>query len=120
MNMEQILESDNRKFLLQSVKLNRAIDKYKQLLGLDPSEVALFKNDVELFLYVSGRYRSFAESFILYNIDTMRQRLLRMIICCTRSKNYTTQIGEELGIETPLHSCGMIFPEQGFLIGLQK
>src|ERR1700677_3011279 len=100
MNMEQILEK-NRKCLLQSIQLSRTIDRYKVILGLDSNEVSVFKNEVELFLYISGRYQSFIESFIIYNIDTMRQRLSQMITRCTHSENYTTQIGEELGIEMP-------------------
>ena len=120
MRVERILENDDRKFLLQSIKLCKNIDAYMQFLGLDSSEVANFKNEVELFLYIANHCPSFTESFILYNINTMRRNLAGMVFQCTRSKNYSYEVGEALGIATARHSVSVSFPELGFLIGIQK
>ena len=112
MNIELLLEKNDRKFLLQSIKVCRVIDQYTIMLGLDSQEVSAFKNDVEVFLFVANRYDSFVESFILYNIESMRERLFRLLIQCRKSVNYNPNIGEELGIPAPVQSAHIIkYPE---------
>jgi hypothetical protein len=98
MNIGHILEND-RKFPHQSIRLYRRIDRYVDLLGLNAKTVEGFKSDVEAVVYVTGRYKSFSESFVLFHIATIKKRFALLKRACVKSENYTRKIGEELGIE---------------------
>ena len=102
--METDIQNDDRKFLQQSLKFYRNIDKYSTLLSLDQEELEVFKNDVKIFMFVADKhYRSFTESFIRYNITVMRRRLQHLLSDCTANPNYNQKIGEDIGIVSPQH-----------------
>ena len=115
MNSLQIHEND-RKFLLQSVRLCQAIDTYIDILGLDPPEVVFFKDYVESVLYITEHYNSFANSFFLYNICTMRKRMTELVDDCLQSVNYTKNIGISLGIEEKAKFNAVTFTELPFYV----
>ena len=70
-----------------------------KVLGLDSMEVRIFKDEVQAVLYITGHYRTFANSFILYNISSMQRHFTRLVHGCLQSVNYNRNIGKALGIE---------------------
>jgi hypothetical protein len=94
----QIHESDH-KFLLQSVRLCQAVDSYIDILDLDPQKVVFFRDYVQSVLHITEHYNSFANSYFLYNIVTMRKHMTELVRDCLLSENYTKSIGISLGIE---------------------
>jgi hypothetical protein len=113
MNMSHIHES-NRQLLLQSVILCQAINPYIQTLGLEEKGVASFKNEVQTALYITERYKSFANSFILYNIASLQRNLRALVHACLQSENYTKAIGKVLGIEEEIDFHAIAFRELDF------
>jgi len=114
------ISEGNRKFLLQSVQLCQAIDPYIEVLGLDVNEVATFKDDVKTVIYITEHYMSFADSFFLYNVDTMRKRLSELVRACLLSANYTKSIGKTLGIEERTRFNIITFNQLPFYVGRQN
>ena len=98
MNISHIHEG-HHKFLIQSIKLCQAIDPYIEVLGLDINAVMMFKEEVRATLYVAEHYKSFANSFILYNKAAMQKLMAVLTSECLQSINYTHNIGKVLGIE---------------------
>jgi hypothetical protein len=115
MSTLQIHESD-RKFLLQSVRLCQAIDPYIDILDLDTQKVVFFRDYVQSVLYITEHYNSFANSFFLYNIGTMRKHLTELVSDCLRSENYTKSIGISLGIEERTKFNAITFNELPFYV----
>ena len=108
--METDILTKDKDFLEQSLKFYRNIDKYSSILGVDQGELASFKNDLRVFLFIADkRYQSFSEDFVRYNIMILRRRVEHLFIACTNSQHYTKKIGEELGITTRQHRiwCSM-------------
>jgi hypothetical protein len=102
--METEVQNSDKEFMEQALKFYRNIDKHGPLLEIDQKELEAFKNDIKILLFVADkRYRSFTEHFISYIIITLRKRLNQLFTSCTNSKNYTKQIGKELGIKTSWH-----------------
>jgi len=101
--MPLFIEKEEYEFFLRSVKFCDQIDKYAAMLGLDPIEVDNYKNENELFNYVfahKAAYGSLAESFMRYKICNMQMQYSDLAWQCKSSRNYTTKIGDELGITT--------------------
>jgi hypothetical protein len=115
MSTLQIREND-RKFLLQSVRLCQAIDPYTDILGLDAQKVMFFKDYVESVLYITEHYNSFANSFFLYNIGTMRKHMTELVHDCLQSENYTKSIGISLGLEETTKFNAVTFNELPFYV----
>jgi hypothetical protein len=113
MNTSYLRESD-RIFLMQAMRLCKSIDPYIKTLGLNPKEVAAFKQDIQSALFIAGRYRSFANSFFLCNSDTMRKRLAELVYQCLQSVNYNQNIGSALGIDDYAKFSATIFYWPGF------
>ena len=102
--METDLQSNDREFLEQALKFYRNVHTYSSLLEIDANELAAFKNDIRVFLFIADkRYRSFTDGFIQYNIMILRNKLEHLFIACSCSKYYTKKIGEDLGMITPQH-----------------
>lgn len=101
--METFTKNNIREVLSEGIKFSRGIDKHVRTLGLNPHEVASFKNDVELLRVIIEHSNSFTEGFVSYNAVSIQWRLTALIVECTTSDNYTNEIGEELGIKIPLN-----------------
>jgi hypothetical protein len=110
MDISHIHETE-RKFLLQSVRWCQEIDPYINVLGLRPMEVRAFEVDLQAVLFITRHYKSFANSFILYHINTMRRRLALLVNQCMQSPNYTRHIGYILGIEKRAEFRGFTIPQ---------
>ncbi|MCW5908064.1 MAG: hypothetical protein KIS94_09415 [Chitinophagales bacterium] len=106
--------------LSEAIKFSNGIDRYTQFLGLNPNEVATFKNDVELLKVIIDHSDSFSEGFIYYNTISIQWRLTQLITQCTASNNYTEEIGEVLGIRFPLDNTEGLgpLPKHGWPIDL--
>jgi hypothetical protein len=119
MNISQIHEG-HHKFLMQSVKFCEAIGPFVKLLGLNIKEVTIFKEDILAVLYIAEHYKSFADSFILYNKGVLQKRMAILINDCLRSVNYTKSIGEVLGIEEQAKINGATYLELEFHISCKN
>ena len=100
-------EYEDQEFLLRSVKFCNKIDKYISLFGLDEMDVEELKNDTVLFAYVItnlDHYSTCVESFTKHKMQNMRLTFSHLAQSCKNSKNYTVQIGIELGIEIPVYA----------------
>jgi hypothetical protein len=114
------IQEEDRKFLVQSVRFCQGIDPYITLLGLDAKEVAAFRDDVDTVVYITEHYKSFAHSFFLYNLGTMRKRMLGLVKDCLLSVNYTKNAGKILGIEERTKFNITDFNQLPFYIGRQN
>ena len=110
MNIAHIHEG-HRKSLLQWVNWCQAIDPFIILLGLDINEVTMFKEEVAAVVYIAEHYKSFANSFIVYNKGAMKKRMDVLVNNCFKSINYTHDIGNILGIEEQLIAQHIQFTE---------
>lgn len=107
MNILQIHEG-HQKFLIQSVRFCEGIGPLVKLLGLNIEEVRVFKQDIVAVLYIAEHYKSFADSFILYNKGALQKRMAVLVNGCLQSVNYTKSIGEVLGIEEQTYDYGAV------------
>lgn len=101
--MAIFIEREEYEFLLRSAKFCEKVELYADLLGLDHGEVLAYKNDNEQFNYVfanQSQYGSLAESYMRYKIHNMQTRYNDLLCQCRNSNSYTSNIGEELGINT--------------------
>jgi hypothetical protein len=67
-------------------------------------------------LYITEHYNSFANSFFLYNISTMRKHMAELVTGCLQSQNYTKSIGISLGIEEKSKFNAITFSELPFYV----
>jgi hypothetical protein len=105
--MAIFMEREEYEFLLRAVKFCDKVDNYMNLLDLDPVEVHEFKTDNELFNYVFANqenYGSLAESFTRYKINNLQLKFSELMCACKYSKNYTAQIGDDLGLNVAVPS----------------
>lgn len=105
--MAIFIEKEEYEFLLRIEKFCENIDTYAHLLGLDPVDVHNFKTDNQLFNYVFSsleRYGTMADSFTKYKISNLQVKFSELMSACKYSKNYTTQIGDLLGINAQVTS----------------
>ena len=102
--MQQDIQSNDKDFVEQLLKFYKNIHNYASLFEIDRNELASFKSDVEVFLFIAdNRYRSFTEGFLQYNIMILRNKLERLFMLCSSNKKYTLKIGEDLGMIAPQH-----------------
>ena len=95
-----ILDPEDDKFIQQAVTFGSTIGKYTALLGVDPGEVALLKEDVKIVVYLSSHSSSYSPSFIRHNLSALHTRLVAICDACMQSKKYNRAIGIVLGLET--------------------
>ena len=99
--MAIFIEREEYDFLLRSARFCEKIELYADILGLDHGEILAYKNDNAQFNYVFAnqtQYGSLAESYMRYKISNMQARFADLLYQCRNSSNYTTSIGEELGL----------------------
>ena len=102
-----IAEKTDHRFLLRSVKFCNRIEKYTSLLGLKKDEIEELRNDTILFAYQLtnlDHYSSCTDGCTKRKLDNMKACLSHLAQLCKNSKNYTVQIGLDLGIEIPVHA----------------
>ncbi len=107
--MAIFIEESDYNFLLSSEQFCIHIDKYADILGIDPDAVTEYKTSNELLLYVfhnAGKYPSYAENFLHYQTRKMRMDMAELTDACRNSDKYNTRIGKELGIEEMAFATG--------------
>ena len=92
-------KEDNVNLLLQSERLCRVIEPYIDILGLDRNEVSNFTEEINATVYITENFKSFGNSFFLFNMGTIRLSMELLIRKCEESLNYTAEIADALGIE---------------------
>jgi len=124
--MPIFIEKEEYDFLLCSARFCEKIDRYSGLLNLNQAEVNAYKNENDLFNYVfanNSSYGSLAESFVRYKMGSMQELFYDLVSKCRSSRNYTWQIGAELGIiitgahNQPIKHCPEVnlrFDRQGY------
>ena len=107
--MAIFIEESDYNFLLSSEQFCINIDKYADMLDIDPDTVTEYKTSNQLLLYVfnnAGKYPSYAENFMRYQTRKMRMDMTELKEACRSSNNYNTTIGKELGIEEMAFTFG--------------
>jgi hypothetical protein len=102
-----LIEREDYEFLLLSGKFCSKIDRYLELLDLGWERIQTFKNDNRELVHVfnnSKQFQSCIESFKRFKIKNMRRDFLSLVQSCKQSKNYTSDIGLDLGIEVPIYT----------------
>jgi len=118
--METFTKNNICEVLSEAIKFSKGIDKHVRHLGLNPNEVASFKNDVELLRVIIEHSKSFTEGFVSYNAVAIQWRLTALIVECTTSENFTNEIGEELGIKIPLENIVGLNPIMNLNWGMER
>jgi hypothetical protein len=101
------IEKKDYEFLLLAARFCNKIDNYVSFLGLNVREVDELKEDTLQFAYVLtnlDHYSTCIESFTQHKIQNMRITFSHLVQSCRNSKNYTIQIGLDLGIEIPVYA----------------
>ena len=113
-----IFEADNDRFIKQAAGFCTAVDKYTEILSVNVSEIDSLKSEINMAMYVSSNKLSLPISFIRYNINELRTRFAHICNACRRSKQYTNEIGIDLGLESGkperhyfAENWGMLFEE---------
>ena len=102
-----VAEKKDQDFLLLSVQFCNKIDQHISLLALNEADVAELKDDTRLFACLFSNldhYSTCFEDFTREKMNNMQLALSHLALACKNSKNYTWQMGVELGIEIPVHS----------------
>lgn len=107
-------KDENDNLLRQSERLCRVIEPYIDVLGLDRREVSNFTDEVQATLYITENFKSFGNSFFLYNRSTIRLSMELLIRQCEESVNYTAEIREALGIEKAANYRAASFSDFSF------
>jgi|GEM_PF-2575741 hypothetical protein len=109
-------KGDDNKLLMQSVRLCQAIEPYIDVLGLDWNEVRNFKDEIQAIVYITENFKSFSNSFFLYNKGNIRLSMKLLISQCEASESYTAEIGKALGIEKDSNYNATAFPDLTFYL----
>ncbi len=114
--MEDIkyMQDDNRRFLQHSILFCNTIGPYVNVLGLDRTEITLFKNEIAALVYIDENHKSFSASFLLHNISIMRKGFKELVSECLHSLNYNKNIGAALGIRKKIAINNITFHELVF------
>ena len=107
---------ENYKILGRAVKLCQSIEPYVDLLGLNWYQVRNFKDEIQTIMYVTENFKSFADSFFLFNKNTISVTMELLIHQCVTSINYTQNIGRTLGIVKDVNFNVSAFRELTFVL----
>jgi hypothetical protein len=95
-----IFEADNDRFIKQAAGFCTAIDKYTEILSVNVGEINNLKSEINMATYVTSNKLSLPVSFSRYNINELRACFAHICNACRRSKQYTNEIGIDLGLES--------------------
>jgi hypothetical protein len=95
-----IFDIDNERFIKQAAGFCTAIDQYTEILCVNTGEVDSLKDDINMAVYLDSNQLTLPVSFIRYNMNELRNRLVDICNACRRSKQYTRLIGIDLGLES--------------------
>jgi hypothetical protein len=101
------IEKQDYEFLLLSSRFCNKIDNYISLFNISDQELDELKEDtlqLVYFLINPGHHSTSAEHFTNHKLRNMRIAFSHLTQLCRSSKNYTVQIGLELGIEFPVYA----------------
>ena len=101
------IEKKDYEFLLLAARFCNKIDNYISFFGLCEQDVHGLKEDTLLFAYVLtnlDHYCTCIDGITMNKIQNMRIAFCHLAQSCRNNKNYTMQIGLDLGIEIPLYA----------------
>lgn len=99
--MEDANQNYTQQLLAEAERFCKVIEPYIDLLGLSRRKVNAFKNDVHVLKHLTESNEGFTQDFISYNIVSVQSGLNNLIIECTLSSEFNSDISEQLGIQNP-------------------